>query len=497
MKTITAILLILCVTNAYAQFTSASITDFGHGVANISTYQPRTTGNDVLEFNGDIYCVSVWENTSNTSDNLFGWSVNGSMGTTTFTHDNEVRDPDVCLVNYQNAVYAIVAYYSFIGRHYWQAFQWNGFTFASVANAQAFFTGGFGTTVNIDANDHNDGQFCILWDDPHGDVYAVVGDIASFTLNSNVLVYSGTGTSPDVSLYYDGSNNIAHITYIDGMGDLIVDDHSYATLAAGSAGSLSNVLTVSPQSGLNFYYPRIASPNGNNSSTNDWTVVAEETNHSGTYYIVGFNNGSTTPIIYNDGTYISPPTDLSNTPNYYPSVTYDSNFPTDGIWVGWTYSDGLNTDKPIALKCDNTAIPVISSYWEAPLNFTTNDYAINMSMAGRYASDELFLTFIAYIINGTTIDDIYIKNITGAGSTSSFKFSIPFIGQEIKDTDDKFHLKLIDINGKMVMSYFGNMNEIYDYLNQYHRNVSPSIYFAQFISEDGRIMKTQKFFIGN
>lgn len=495
MKIFTAIILILYVNNVYSQFTSASVTDFGHGVANLATYQPRNTGNDILEFNGDIYGVSVWENISNTPDDLFGWSVNGSMGLTKFTHDLLVLDPDVCLVTYQDAVYAIVTY--FRGRHYWQVFQWNGFTFSSVANAQAFYSGGFGSTLNIDANDHSDGQFCIVWDDPHGDVYAVVGDIASFALNSNVLVYSGTGTYPDVSLYYDGSNNIAHITYIDSNGDIVVDDHSYATLASGSAGSLSNVLTVSPQSGLNFYYPRIASPNGNNSSTSDWTVVAEETNHSGTYFITGFNNGSTTSIIYNDGFYVSPSGNLRSTPNYYPSVTYDSNFPSDGIWVGWTYSDGTSTDEPIALKCDNAAIPVISTYWEVPLNFTTNDYAINMSMAGRYASDELFLTFIAYIINGTTIDDIYITNITGAGNTSSFKFSIPLIGQEKKDKDDKFHLKLIDINGKMVMSYFGNMNEIYDYLNQYHRNVSPSIYFAQFISEDGRIMKTQKFFIGN
>lgn len=54
------LILFLIHTNAWAQFTSASITQYSHGM---SSGQPRKTGSDIVELSGNIYRVSAFEPT--------------------------------------------------------------------------------------------------------------------------------------------------------------------------------------------------------------------------------------------------------------------------------------------------------------------------------------------------------------------------------------------------------------------------------------------------
>ena len=492
MKTLTAFLFVfLNFSIAYSQFSASLHGDNWHTPANLSVYQPRHTGNDIINYNGDVYAVTVWENTSGTSDDMIGWYVGGSTGQGTLTYSTRVKDPDVCLVEYNGDVYAIVVYYhTGSSDWFWETFIWNGSSFASNTIASAFDNGN-GTSVNIDANDHSDGQFVIVWDNA-GDIYAVTGDIANSSLNSNVGV--ANGTYPDVSLYYDGTDNIAHITYLDNNGELFVDDHDYSTLSAGSAASLSNVLTASPSTGYTFKVPRIASPNGNNSNSSNWTVVLEEIRINNQYRIIGFSDGNATSIIYNDGFYL---TDISSTENYFPTVTYDSNYPTDGIWICWTYSDGTS-DVPIGLKCDNSAIPVSTSYLEVPNGFTSGDYCINASIAGRYASDELFISFIGYVYNGNSNNYVYIKYIANAGSQSTFRNLNNLVGNLLDDKSNRLlNIKLYDITGKLILTAKLPANEYNRYILNNNINLPANLYLVQIISDNGDLFLSEKIFITN
>lgn len=512
-KIIVCLLLSNFVNQIHAQFSPPTYTDYAFGV---SPTQSKNTGNDILEYNGDIYRVFVWE--PNGSAGGIGWQVNSTTGYTTLTPTCPVLDPDVCLVQSGETIYAVAVYYDNCnGEWDIEIFDWNGSAFNSVSFL-SFDFGSFGSTVNIDGNDHPDGQFAVVWDHSNGDIYSFASDIPNFPVINTVQV--AAGQFPDVSLYYNESDDVVHIAYIDlnTPGNLIVDDHDYFVLATGSSAP-SNVLSVGPPSHV-FYYPRIASPNANSSSSAEWTVVVEDNNSSLEYYIVGFNNGNITPIPYNNGTYLAA---INDGPNYYPSVTYDNNYPSNGIWVGWQFDDFignystfsnpgivLSSAYSVVLKCDNSGVPLgiglnPPTYWQVPNGIVSGDISGFLSLSGRYANDELFLTYLDFVLNGLNVDDIYIKNAPSISGAVEMRFSNndnqnqssnTLSGFYKGSTDELFHITLYDLSGKALLDYSGTRTEIGSFLKTSESNIPSSLYLVRIISVGSNKYFTGKISIG-
>ncbi len=432
-----------CSTNhLFAQFTNPSLPDQSYSAGTVSG---RNTGCDSKEFNGDVYRVSVWEPTGTTQS--FGWAVTlGSTlytGTLPFSVSSVMGDPDVCLLKkpITDEIFAAVVYYD-VNNGEWdlELYEWD-LSSTQFVSASIFFqlaTGTFGTSINIDGNDHSDSEFTIVWDDVDDAIHTTVGDMASLVLYNDLTLTSGN--YPDASMFYDGTYDVVHLTFIDGNGDVQVWDYDFSDLVSGNASSPTTLLSQSPQNNGVYSYPRIACPPGSAGSVSDWTVVLEEVDMTGpTYYIVGYNDATgNTQFIYNDGNAPSP-ADLTGVPNYYVSVCYDNNYPNDGIWVGWQFDDVAFPYQyssmiyanyidiagySIVLKCDQDAIPLgTPDYLQVPTSITANNGDLSgfLSLAGRYGLDELFLTFQNITVNGSNVYDINYKIITGASGISALK----------------------------------------------------------------------------
>jgi hypothetical protein len=368
------------------------------------------------------------------------------------------------------------------------------FTLYTTVNLAA---GNFGTTINVDGSGGNS-LFVIVWDDNAGNIYAIAGDVSGGTPSFSSVNNLPSGISPDVSLYH-GNSKTAHVTYLDGNGDLVIDDWDMNDLLSNT-GSESNVFgPVSPAtSGYTFYRPRIACPEGSTGSVGNLTGVVEHNNGS-VYQIVGFNDLNATPIVYNDGTGNSPG-NLTNVPNLNISVTYDSNYPTDGIWVGWTFdnSSGMNIVTgskeaiyPIVLKCDDFAEPVSSAtYWEVADNIIDNgDFADYLALSGRYVADELFLSYSKYFDNsGTQVDEVYYKIATSISSATSFRNQV---SMEVSDTksdidsfldsltnESKLETKIFDAQGRLISQDLNSVSEFRYCLAEFIRNNTHGLYFV-------------------
>ncbi len=419
---------ILFVNSISAQdFIGPVTSDYNLGVSVVT----RFVSNDVLEYQGDIYRISGWDVTGNMT--AFAWEYNGNQGQEYLTNLPTTIGMDVALIEDAGDIYAVVAYYDMINSDWIvEIFYWDPIMtgFYNYFGPYVFDSGNFGSTIHIDTNNNNwtGGDYAIVWDNDLNEIYCGIGNFASGgPIYYNVLV--AYGQYPDLSFYYDGANKIIHISYVDLGGDLVVDDHNVNDILMNLS-TPNSVLSVSPT--YQFSFPRIASPNGNNSSPGDWTVVVEDSDNSSTYLIVGYNNGNTNAIVYNDMSISI--VDLKDTPNYYTSVTYDNNYPSDGIWVGWTwdntyniyspgYYNGMVDDAsyPIVIKCDNTGIPangVSQEYWQVPNNLSPNDYYSFMALSGRFGNDELFSTY-HYTTNG----DIFCKPIPSISGAGSMKYA--------------------------------------------------------------------------
>lgn len=456
------------------------------------TAQGRNTGCDILQFAGDTYRVGVWEPLGTTR--AIGWDVN-YLGTNyssnnTLSISGYIIDPDVCLLrDVSGNIYAAVCYHNVTNScYYLEVFQWNtsSFTFNSVY-LNNFFTTPFGTTVNIDGNTTMTGEFTIVWDDAGGRIYSAVGDMSGGIITINLHGSGVAGFSPDVSMYEDGSNDVVHITYIDlNTGFLNVVDYTYAALIAGNTTSPNIVLNVGSYL-QDWAFPRIASPGPIGGSVNEWTVVAEDYNTSlniGPWHIVGYNNGIG-PMVYNDGS-LSPLVNLNGKANFYTSVCYSDNYPNNGIYVGWTFSNFspipytypgalINTEYPIVLACDRNANPLVGcSYWQVPTSITNNNSDISgfLSLASRHANNEMFLTYQNIIVGGSLLWDVDYKMATGINGISSLKIADNNISNnticklllteiECYSIDGKLlfkHDKLEDLNTK-IKTYLKNRND--------------------------------------
>jgi hypothetical protein len=417
--------------------------------------------------------VGVWEPLGTTR--ALGWEVN-YLGTN-YSSNNSLSisgyiiDPDVCLlVKSPGTILAAVCYYNVTNSNYYlEIFEWNTSTLSfNSVYLNNFFSSPFGTTINIDGNTTMSGEFTIVWDDAAGRIYSAPGDMSLGIIAVNQHTAGVAGFSPDVSMYEDGSNDIVHITYVDvNTGNLIVADYLYAALAAGSTSSPSFVLNASPYN-QDWAFPRIASPGPIGGSMNEWTVVAEDYNtslNSGPWYIVGYNNGIG-PMVYNDGS-LSPLVNLNGKANFYTSVCYSDNYPNNGIYVGWTFSNFspipytypgalINTEYPIVLACDRNANPPVgSSYWQVPTSITNNNSDISgfLSLASRHAKDEMFLTYQNIIVGGSLLWDVDYKMAPGINGISSLKIADNNISN---NTNCKLLLTAIEcysIDGKLLFKH--------------------------------------------
>ncbi|MFM7015687.1 MAG: hypothetical protein ACKOX3_05095 [Bacteroidota bacterium] len=437
MKKLKQVLVLLCISvmsyNTNAQFVPPVIQDSSYGVNSVYS---RKTGCDIYYFNDSvIYRASVWEQDS--VGKGFGYVVdyNGTRykGTLPFYCTDHVLNADVCLLkNSSNTITAAVVYNEYNKNNYFlEYFEWKPslHDFVSVY-VDTIFSTSTGTTLNIDGNSSVDGEFAIVWDDNDSIIYYVVGSIANGVNNTKVLTY---GISPDVSMYFDGSNDVVHVVYIDTLNyELTVADYNYSDLLSNITGPLA-IQSVAPTTNLKWALPRIASPGPNAGSINEWTIIALECDTSN-WYVLGFNNNLGTRIPYN---YMPAPNKLYKVPNYDLSVCYSNNYPTDGIYVGWAFeSDSLNINLPptnlvqlanysIVLRCSNTAIKLDTAYWQVSSSITNNnnDFSSFLSIASRHGSDELFATYQNMVIDSNYIYDINYKSIVPISSATSLKTS--------------------------------------------------------------------------
>jgi len=499
-------ILLLNINALQAQF--APPLNFSDNTYSAGTAQGRNTGCDILQFAGDTYRVGVWEPLGTTR--AIGWEVN--YGGTTYTSNTNLAvsgniiDPDVCLlVKSPGTIAAAVTYYNVTNScYYLEIFQWNTTTLSfNSVYLNNFFTAPFGTTINIDGNTTMIGEFTIVWDDPGGRIYSAPGDLSTGLITVNLHTSGVAGFSPDVSMYEDGTNDIVHIAYVDlNTGNLMVADYTYAALAAGSTSSPSMVLNASPYF-QNWTYPRIASPGPVGGSVNEWTVVAEDYNtFLGSWYIVGYNNGSG-PIVYNDGIGTSPAI-LFSTANFYISVCYSDFYPNNGIYVGWTFSNlppssygypGVltNTEYPIVLACDKAANPLLgSTYWQVPTLITNNsgDLSGFLSLASRHAKDEMFLTYQNIIINGSLIWDVDYKMAPGISGVSSLKIADNNIQKNVNGERHLTDIECYSIEGKLLFKH-DKFEDLNTKIKTYLKNRNDQIIIVKTNYNDGSFVSNK------
>lgn len=481
------------------------------------TVSPYNTGNDILDYNGDNYAVSVSSDLSNAG--LY-WNYNNGAQTGYAYFAGGVTDiyhADVCLVVDQVTpfdVHAIVGWYyggtGGIPSWYIEDYIWDGVSSFKYVTS-TFVNGGFGTTLNIDGDDL--GNFIMVYDE-NSTIYALTGDINGGAFNMNnggnpVPIGINSGTFPDVSIYSDGitGNQIVHLTYVDGNNDLNIEYDTYSNIAANTTAFTAWTSPISPGGGgFVISNPRIASPNSSG-VYDDWTVVWQEDDRTTAYYIKGLNSNAgslSTIYTYNDGSLTLSNLPLNDVENWQPVVAYDYNT-TPTIWVGWNfdnrsgyynpgggYPDVWASLYPIALKCDNFALPDPSfDYWQVP-NYVTDDLEIYpLSLASRYAdSDQLLLTY--YLANSTPE---VCNKITPSSSATTFK-----MGSNIGSTlpvnyigDEKFSFILYDLKGNKVLEQKGSKHDLIKL--QYENKLPAAMYFLQIISDNGKFNKSQKLFI--
>ena len=465
----------------------------------------RNTECDDMDYNGDHFRITSYGSIGNSNGGI-AWDVTSSgTGKLSFGLAN-VLNTDVSLINDANGTVYAVAVYTDGHRILMEVYKWSGGAFVSFGSTSIVaysLSVIFGTSLKMDAS--YNGDFVIVWDDPNGTIISETGSLVGGTptLSGNRVTINASNCSfPDVAIY-NNSPEIAHISYLDynslslNNGVLTVEDHSFSSLASGSA-SITSTFTAAAI-GNDFYTsPRIASTD-NSGNVDDWTVVYEDDYTVSSvithYYIKSHNNsGAGTSYTYNNSS-VGPSLNISGSDNAIPVVTYDYN---GDVWVGWNFDDNANgyggaqAIYPIVLKCDNVAAPVpfsgITTFWEVPDPLSNGDNFFAIGLSGRHSTStgELFMSF-----NDIINSDINTKYIVISGATS-LKKNTPFSEIPEVNNNDFGILRVFNEMGQQIFAKSGSYRELLADLMHQRQMQSGSFLALQFTDSISKSSRAKK-----
>jgi hypothetical protein len=295
-----------------AQFTGASIGETSSGTSSSGV---NNTGNDIIDDNGSLLVVSVWD--GSVPEIGYNFNNGAQTGRVALNHSGAV-DPDVCLIKNGNGnIYAVVVLHETpamgTAAYHVEYYRWTGSAIAYGSTA-VLSTVQYQTAINVDGD--NFGNFVIVWDqDSLAGVHSVIKSVTGSapgasapSLNNSPFTVNFTSDddiSPDVSLFDDGNSTVdAKYCWVNrNSGNIDVDFERWPNPGISSSPAVvTNAVVASSATTPNsvFRYPRIACPNSNG-YTCDFAVVAEDNNGSNPYDIltmVNYNDCSS-PIVGN------------------------------------------------------------------------------------------------------------------------------------------------------------------------------------------------------
>jgi hypothetical protein len=453
-------------------------------------------------------------------------------------------DPDVCLVTDGTDLFAVAVYlanwvdptsFNYESEYILECFRYNYSTnaFAKctsfVINNFKTGAGGPATSNDFEINiDGFDNKFVIAWNDESGAYVraatGLVDQCANLTCSSDTVYYYNRATNPgnlkvglpDVAMNDRDSVYFVYLTEdISTSISKIEVAHIRYGGSHGLCGSGLSHITIACTTGVStvgeYINPRIACPNltttSTGATTSDFMVVAEETDKSTQWKILGINYysvgmGLTFLNYYNDGSGFSL-ADLDDTHNVYPVVTYSK----DGnIIIGWmfnnssgVYSPAATAYYPIAVECYADGKISSTNYMDVPYLVATSDFYSSLSVAGRYYADNLY-TFCRME------DDLYTKTVVDGSSSLRIAAANSLVNYDIQSllnnnylipnlSDYLFTLQLTDISGKQIAIITGNIDDMQSKYKRFINSISPGIYFGKLYSTDRSITSSGKLIV--
>lgn len=144
---------------------------------------------------------------------------------------------------------------------------------------------------------------------------------------------------------------------------------------------------------------------------------------------------------------------------------------------------------------------ILNDYLQVPTALTPPYDAVNLlSLAARFATDSLFLTY--YNVN-TSPTDIFTKRVQSSSSTAlrtngsreiftSEENSLPDITGDAAIT-----FTLFDTNGNMILKEKGTYAKIKERLKTKMETIPACVYMLHIITDDGKYNLSQKMLLGN
>jgi hypothetical protein len=455
----------------FAQFKEALMPDVTVPLAPVFA---SNSGNFILDHAGTTYSVTVWDDQAGLNAGL-AWQAGTITGYTTIHPGSLVVDPDVCMVtNNAGQLYALVAYYNASTSQFMlRAFVWSpGIQQFTPLTPEVLTPGTFETSINIDAS--SDGDFFIVWDQAGFLVQAAFG--SAIGAMPPQLTFPGavfnleSGKSPDVCFFLDNTGfRQVDVAYINTGGYVSMDAYRFDDLLAGAV--IPQYLFRSPAADLIYRYPRIDCPAIGFGSQYEFTIVVEDSDNIGTWYIKSFNSNSCCPgittNIYNDGTSGNSPFNIADVPNTMPVVSYQNN--SDGLVVGWNFDNqfgllaapGASVARyPVVMSCEKQGTMYPNSYFlnVPPLITFGNQFGL-LSVSGRFSASGL------YSYHDGTINNIRFKtvphslntpNLRSHESGSSFEAWLQNqLTSELQDGNTVLQTFVYDVTGRTVFSHTG------------------------------------------
>jgi hypothetical protein len=341
----------------------------------------------------------------------------------------------------------------------------------------------------------------IVWDEPGMIVQSIngattVGGSPNLNLGGVVLQLE-SGHSPDVCMFENSFGyRQADIAYISPQGNIVVDFYRITDLEAGMVQVTNGYRSPAPD--LMFRYPRIACPSSLIGDQEEFTVVAEDTDGSSTWYIKGFNssiccNPQFNLTIYNDGSTGNSPFNLTDFANTAPVVAYDRNY--FFIWVGWTFDNSagllpapgaVKAISPLVIITDRQAQTLAAQdYLYVPTNIFMNNIYSKLSIAGRYSTNNL-LTYL----NGQTnsiYTKSYIQNPLPVNLRQSSTTDVLSWLQEASLSDREYftyRMMVYDLSGRKIATLNGTAGELILQVDDLYRGEN-AVHLATLLSADG------------